>query len=180
MTPAGELVRAWTGLALIAAGRPEARNSFSPTLGGLAIAIGWFVLALLLVAAAQSVAVGLPRIEQVLVGFLIQGATLALLFWATSLSLHFLKLGVPATVLLVPIVYILGLLQLAAIPLILLGPNLQLVAILVAAFFIGRAGKVLAGMPRGTALAFGFLSLMVLVLVPVALYMLFVEIPSPA
>ena len=90
------------------------------------------------------------------------------------------RFSVPATVLFVPIVYILGLLQLAAIPLILLGPNLQLVAILVAAFFIGRAGKVLAGMPRGTALAFGFLSLMVLVLVPVALYMLFVEIPSPA
>lgn len=180
MSPVGELVRAWTGLALIGAGRPEARTAFAPTLAGLAIASGWFILALLLAAAAQSIAVGLPRLDQVLVGFLLQAITLAALFWATSLSLHFLKLELPATVLFVPMVYILGLLQLVAIPLILLGPNAQLLAILVAAFFMGRAGKVLAGMRRGTAIAFGLLCLMVLVLVPVALYMLFIPIPSPA
>jgi hypothetical protein len=70
--------------------------------------------------------------------------------------------------------------QVIAIPLILLGPNLQVVAVLAAALMIGREGKVLAGMGTGTSLAYALASLMVLVLVPVALYMLFVQFPSPA
>lgn len=181
MNPVDHLVRAWTGLALVAAGRSEAGAQFTPTLTGLLIAFGWFVLSLLLGAAAQSMAVGLPRLDQLLVGLGIQAATLAVLFGAMVLSLNFLKLGaVPAFRLFVPAVYILALMQVIAIPLILLGPNAQVLAILAAALTIGRAGKVLAGMSTGTSLAFALLCLMVLVLVPGALYMLYLQIPSPA
>jgi hypothetical protein len=180
VNPVADLVRAWTGLAQIAAGKSEARSQFTPTLSGLTVAVGWFVLSLLLGAAAQSVAVGMPRVDQVLFGLGIQAATLAVLFWATVISLHFLRLSVPPLGLLVPIVYVLALMQVFAIPLILLGPNVQVLAVLAAAVTIGRAGKVLAGMTTGSSIAFAFLALMVLVLVPVALYMLFLQIPSPA
>jgi hypothetical protein len=180
VSPVNDLTRAWTGLALIGAGRPGARAQFDATGMGLLVATGWFVLALLLGAAAQSIAVGLPRLDQLLAGLGIQAVTLLVLFVATRMSLRFLKLDTPALVLFVPTVYILGLMQVIAIPLILLGPNAQVLAILAAALMIGRGGKVLAGMSTGTSLAFALASLMVLVLVPVALYMLFVQFPSPA
>jgi hypothetical protein len=180
VNPVADLTAAWTGLALIVAGKPEAATQFAATLNGLAVAVGWFVLSLVLGAAAQSVAVGMPRLDQVLFGLGIQAATLAVLFWATVISLHFLKLTVSPLGLFVPIVYILALMQVFAIPLILLGPNVQILAVLAAAVMVGRAGKVLAGMNTGSSIAFAFLSLMVLVLVPVALYMLFLQIPSPA
>jgi len=180
VNPVADVTRAWNGLAAIAAGRAEAHDHFSPTLGGLAIAVAWLLLSLLLGAAAQSVAVGMPRLDQVLFGLAIQAVTVAALFWATSLSLHFLKLHVPSFTVFVPIVYVLALMQVLAIPLLLLGPNAQVLAVVAAAAMIGRVGKVLAAMSTGTSIAFAFLSLMVLVLVPVALYMLFLQISSPA
>ena len=106
--------------------------------------------------------------------------TLAALFIVMRSSLRFLALDTPTLVLFVPAIYVLGLMQVIAIPLVLLGPNTQVLAILAAALMIGRAGKVLAGMRTGTSLAFAAACLMVLVLVPVALYMLFVQFPSPA
>jgi hypothetical protein len=180
VNPVDHLVRAWTGLSQIAAGRPEASRQFTPDLAGFGVACGWFLLALLLAAAAQSVAVGLPRPDQVLVGLGIRAITLIVPFWATRATLGFLKLETPAIALLVPMIYVLGLMQVIAIPLILLGPNGQLLAIFAAALLMGRIGKVLAGMGTGTAFAFALQCLLVLVLVPVALYMVFVQIPSPA
>ena len=180
MNPTDDLVRAWSGLALIGAGREAGRDQFTATAKGLLVALGWFVLALLLGAAAQSVAVGLPRLDQLLVGLGIQAVTLAILFIVMRSSLRFLALDTPTLVLFVPAIYVLGLMQVIAIPLVLLGPNTQVLAILAAALMIGRAGKVLAGMRTGTSLAFAAACLMVLVLVPVALYMLFVQFPSPA
>ena len=66
------------------------------------------------------------------------------------------------------------------IPLVLLGPNVQLLAVLALALLIWRAGVVLGGMRNGVAIAFSLLCLMVLVVVPNALYMLFLVVPSPA
>ncbi len=180
MNPVTDLTLAWRGLALTVAGKPEAASQFNPTLAGLIIALGWFVLALILSAAAQSVAVGMPSVEQVAIGLLIQGVTVAALAVATVLSLHFLKLNVPMTQLFVPIVYFMALVQILAIPLVLLGPNVQLIAVLALALLIWRAGVVLGGMRNGIAIAFSLLCLMVLVVVPNALYMLFLVIPSPA
>ena len=45
---------------------------------------------------------------------------------------------------------------------------------------IWRAGAVLASMRTGVAVAFALLCLMVLVVVPNALYIVFLQIPSPA
>lgn len=180
MNPVADLTAAWRGLALTAAGKPEAAAQFKSTRTGLAVAIGWFALVLLLAAAAQSVAAGMPGADAVLSGFVIQGATVAALAFATSMSLRFLRLDVRVLQLLVPIVYFMGLVQLLAIPLVLLGPNVQLIAVLALVLLIWRTGQVHGGMRSGVAVAFALLCLMVLVVVPNALYMLFLANPSPA
>jgi hypothetical protein len=180
VNPVTALTQAWRGLAMTVAGKPEAASQFSPTLGGLIVALGWFVLALILVAAAQSVAVGLPSFGELAIGLVIQAATVAALAVATVFSLRFLKLSVPTLQLFVPMVYFMALMQVLAIPLVLLGPNVQLLAVFALALLIWRAGMVLGGMRNGVAIAFSLLCLMVLVVVPNALYMLFLVIPSPA
>ena len=180
MNPVTDLTEAWRGLALTVAGKREAADAFKPTPAGLLVALGWFVLALILVAAAQSVAVGMPSVTQVLAGFVIQGATVAVLAVATSMSLRFLKLELRLLQLLVPIVYFMALVQVLAIPLVLLGPNVQLLAVLALGLLIWRTGLVHGGMRNGVAFAFALLCLMVLVVVPNALYMLFLASPSPA
>lgn len=180
MSPAGDLTQAWRGLGLIVAGKREAAACFVPTAPGLVVALGWLILALLLVAAAQSAAVGLPDPTQLLAGFVIQGLTVAILAVATASSLTFLKLEIRPLQLLVPIVWFMALMQVLAIPLVLLGPNVQILAVLVLALLIWRAGLVLAGMRMGVALAFALLCLMVLVVVPNALYMLSLAVLPPA
>jgi len=175
-----DLTQAWRGLALTVAGKPEAASHFNPTRAGLVVALGWLLLALLLSAAAQSMAVGMPSALQLSIGIFIQAVTVAALAVATAQSLHFLKLGIPMTRLFVPMVYFMALIQLMAIPLVLLGPNTQLIAVFVPGLLIWRAGVVIASMRNGVAIAFAALCLMVLVVVPNALYILMLQIPSPA
>jgi hypothetical protein len=177
---AADLTQAWRGLGLTVAGKREAAACFAPTIAGFFVALGWLVLALLLVAAAQSAAVGLPDPMQLVAGFGIQGVTVAALAIATSSSIRFLRLEVRPLQLLVPIVWFMALMQVLAIPLVLLGPNVQVIAVLILALLIWRAGLVLGAMRTGVALAFALLCLMVLVVVPNALYMLLLVIPSPA
>jgi hypothetical protein len=180
VNPAADLARAWRGLALTVAGRPEAANQFDRTARGLVIALGWLVLALILSAAAQSAVVGIPNGVQVATGLFIQAVTVAALAAVAAQSLRFLKLGVPLAALFVPMVYCIALVQVLAIPLVLVSPPLQLFAVLVLGLLIWRVGHVLGGMPIGVAIAFALLCLMVLVVVPNALYMLLLVIPSPA
>jgi hypothetical protein len=179
VNPIDDLSQAWRGLALTVAGKREAAGHFSPTVGGLAVALGWLLLALLLSAAAQSMAVGMPSVTQLAIGIFIQAVTVTVLAVATAQSLHFLKLGIAMTELFVPMVYFMALIQVMAIPLVLLGPNTQLIAVFILGLLIWRAGIVIAGMRNGVAIAFALLCLMVLVVVPNALYILFLQIPSP-
>ena len=114
------------------------------------------------------------------IGIFIQAGTVAALAVATAMTLRFLKLDIPMTALFVPMAYFMALIQVMAIPLVLLGPNTQLIAVFILGLLIWRAGLVIAGMRNGVAIAFALLCLMVLVVVPNALYMLFLAIPSPA
>jgi hypothetical protein len=68
----------------------------------------------------------------------------------------------------------------AAIPLALIGPGASLLAVLGVAVLIFLAGRVVAGMGNGIAAALALLCLLVLVVVPNALYMLFLQVPSSA
>ncbi len=180
MNPLTDLTLAWRGLAMIAAGKREAASLFNPTRMGLVVALGWFLLAMILSAAAQSAAVGMPSMAQLTIGIVIQAVTVAALALVTAQSARFLRLDVPMTVLFVPIVYFMALVQVLAIPLSLLGPNAQLIAVFGLGVLIWRAGVVLAAMRNGVAIAFALLCLMVLVVVPNALYIVFLQLPSPA
>ncbi len=180
MNPITDLTLAWRGLAMIVAGKREAASQFNPTRMGLVVALGWFLLAIILSAAAQSAAVGMPSLTQLGIGILIQAVTVAALALVTAQSFSFLRVDLPLTALFVPIVYFMALVQVLAIPLSLLGPNAQLIAGFALGVLIWRAGVVLAGMRNGVAIAFALLCLMVLVVVPNALYIVFLQFPSPA
>ncbi len=180
MNPLTELSLAWRGTAMVVAGQRDAAGCFSRTPMGLAISLGWFVLALLLSAAAQAAALGMPRTEQVALGLAVQGGAVAALALAMTQSLRFLKLDVPVLALLVPTVYFVALVQVLAIPLALLGPNAQLIAVFVLALLIWRMAAVIGHMRSGTAIAFALLGVLVLVVVPNALYIVFLHVPSPA
>jgi hypothetical protein len=180
VNPVTDLTRAWQGLAMTVAGDPKAADQFNSTWPGLAIALGWFLLALVLSAAAQSVVLGMPSPLQMATGLFIQGMAVGVLAFVTVQSLRFLALEIKTITLLVPVVYFMALVQVLAIPLTLLGPNAQIVAVVGLALLIWRAGITLGGMRSGIAIAYALLCVMVLVVVPNALYMLFLASPSPA
>jgi hypothetical protein len=180
VNPLTDLTRAWQGLTMIVAGDRDAAGQFNPTRTGLFIALGWFALSLVLSAAAQSASSGLPSFTSLAIGFFIQAMTIVGLGVVTAQSFHFLKLDVPTTVIFVPIVYLMALVQLLAIPLNFLGSSAQLIAVLALVVMIWRAGMVLAGMRMGVAIAFALVCLLTLVVVPNALYIVFLQIPSPA
>jgi hypothetical protein len=180
VNPVTDLTRAWQGLAMTVAGDTSAAGQFNRTWPGLAIALGWFLLALILSAAAQSVALGMPSLLQLATGIFIQAMAVGVLAFVTVQSIRFLALGVTAISLLVPVIYFMALVQVLAIPLTLLGPNAQIVAVVGLALLIWRAAITLGGMRSGIAIAYSLLCVMVLVVVPNALYMLFLATPSPA
>lgn len=180
MNPVTELTRAWRGWAEIVAGYETAGQNFTPGLRGLAVAILWFLIAGLLSSAIQSMAGGMPGAGDIVFGLFAHALTLAALALAISRSLRFLKLDVPVTALLVPIIYARALIFVVTIPLTLAGSGLGLIALLGLVPLIWRAGQVIAGMRLSVAVAFALLCLMVLVVVPIALYMVFLQFPSPA
>lgn len=180
MNPVADLTQAWRGWGEIGAGRASAARNFTPGLPGLIVALMWFLVAVLLSTAVQSIGVGMPSAEQVLIGLAIQAITLAALAVVIWQTMKFLRIAIPLTELLIPIVYAMALMFVVAIPLTLAGPNVALIAVFGLALLIWRAGRVLANMGHGVAVAFALLCLMVLVVAPNALYILFLQLPSSA
>jgi hypothetical protein len=66
----------------------------------------------------------------------------------------------------------------AAIPLAVIGPNATLIAVLGLGYLVYRAGRQLVGMNTPVSIAFAGLCVIVLVVVPNALYMLLSLLPS--
>ena len=180
MNPFAELRQSFRGWAEILAAKADAEKNFRPDFTGLLIALGWFIVAVLLSVAGQSAAIGMPSTIQIGFGLFAQAITLALLGIVMAQTLRFLKLEVPLNVLLVPVVYALAYMFVIAIPLALIGPNAALLAVLAVAYLIFCAGRTLARMKPGVAIAFALLCLIVLVVVPNALYIVLLQIPSPA
>ena len=149
MSAVAALTRAWQGMVAVVAGdRQAAAAAFEPTRLGLAAAIGWLALALLLSAAAQAALAGLPGLDQVLFGLVVQALAVGALGLVMARSLSFLKLDVPLLALLVPTVYGLALVQVVAILLALIGPNAQFVALVALAALIGRIARSSGPAPR--------------------------------
>lgn len=177
MNPLGDLTRSFAGWTAIIAGRPEARDAFRTDAGGFLAAATTLAVAILLSLAAQSAGAGMPTLFQLLFAVAAQALTMTLLVVAVVRLLRFLRADVPPNVLLVPILYALAYAFVIGIPLTLLGP-LALLVPLALAGLIWRAGMVMAGMSPVAALAVALACVIVLVVVPNALYMLLLLVPS--
>jgi hypothetical protein len=177
MNPLGELTRSFAGWTAIVAGRPEARSEFRTDGAGFATAAITLAIAILLSLAVQSAGAGMPTLFQLLFAVVAQALTMTLLVLGVIRLLRFLRVEVTPNVLLVPILYVLAYALVVGIPLTLLGP-LALLVPLALIGLIWRAGTVLGGMNAMVALAVALLCVIVLVVVPNALYMLLFLVPS--
>ena len=173
MNPVADLTESIRGWAAIAGGRDDAGRHFRLTGTGPLIAYGWLLIAILLSVAAQSAAVNrVPSLMQLLLGLAGQAITVGALALVMAQVLHLLKLQLPLNVLLIPIVYALAYMFVIAVPLTLVGPVLGALAVLAVGFGIFKAARVLGKIAFSTAIAFAVLCVIVLVVVPNALYIL--------
>lgn len=180
MNPVADLSESFRGWAEIVAGRDDAARRFRLTGSGPLVAYGWLLVAVLLSVAAQSVAVDrVPSIVQLLLGLVGQAITLGVLALVMAKTLHFIKLQVPLNRLLIPVVYALAYMFVVSVPLTLLGPYTGILAVLAVGYLIFAGARRLAGMGLSTAIAFAVLCVIVLVVVPNALYILLAEVPTP-
>lgn len=177
MNAFGELTASFTGWSEIVAGKPEAERHFVLDRRGMVVAVGWFVVAILLSVAAQSMS-GFPSLTQVVFGLIAEFITLALVGLAIQQSLMRLRVAAPTERLLVPATYALAYMFVVSIPLQLIGAGLGLIALVLVAAMIARGAQVLCGLKAGPALAVAGVCLLVLVVVPAGLYIVLSLFPS--
>lgn len=177
MNAFGELTASFTGWSEIIAGKAGADRHFVLTRRGLTVAVLWFVVAVLLSSAAQSAA-GFPSLTRVVIGLIAEFVTLGLVGLAIQQSLRRLRANAATERLLVPVTYALAYMFVVSIPLLLIGTGLALLALVLAAAMIARAAQVLCGLKPLQALAIAGVCLLVLVIVPYALYILLSLIPT--
>jgi hypothetical protein len=180
VNPFNQLRKSFDGWADIVSGKPTAPGHFDTGRGGFIVALGWLVVAVLFSIAAQSAAIGLPPLSAVLQGLVTQVLTFVALGLVIAQTLRFLRRSTPLLALLVPIVYALAYVFVLAVPLTLIGPNAALIAMAGLALLLFRAARVLAGLPTATSIAFAVLCVIVLVVVPNALYIVLSPSTSPA
>ena len=177
MNPFRELAASFSGWSEIVAGKPEAERHFVLDRRGLVVAIGWFVLAILLAAAARSVT-GFPSLVQVVLGLIAELVTLALMGVAIQQCFRRMRVAAEVDRLLVPATYALAYMFVVSIPLQLIGAGLGLIALGLVAAMIARGAQVLCGLKAGPALAVAGVCLLVLVVVPAGLYIVLSLFPS--
>ncbi|MEO8757616.1 MAG: hypothetical protein ABI398_07675 [Devosia sp.] len=178
MTPLADLTNSFRGWAEIIAGKPTALDNFRISSSGFAVAAATLAIAILLSVAMQSAAAGLPSASQLIFGLLAQAITVALLGLAMRQMLRFLQIKIDLNALLIPTLYALAYVFVLAIPLTLIGPNAALIAMLGLGVLIYRLVRVAAAMKPGLSVAFATVCVIVLVVVPYALYMLLLLLPS--
>ena len=177
MNPLGDLTRSFAGWSAIIAGKPEAKNEFRTDSAGFIAAAVTLAIAILLAMAVQSAGAGMPTLFQLLFAIVAQALTMILLVVGVIRLLGFLQVETAPNILLVPVLYALAYAFVVGIPLTLLGP-LALLVPLGLALLIWRAAMVIGAMSAMPALAVALLCVIVLVVVPNALYMLLLLVPS--
>ena len=178
MTAFSDLTASFTGWGAVISGRADAGRHFRFTRAGLLVAAGWFLIAILLSIAVQSVLAAVAPTPQVLFGVVAELVTLTLLGVALRQVLIWLKSDISALTLLVPATYALAYLFVVSILLALLSNGLGVIALLAVAAMIGRAAQVLGGLKPGPAAGVAGVCVLVLVIVPNALYMLLLLFPT--
>ena len=178
MNPLADLTNSFRGWREIIAGKPAALDNFRIGSSGLAVAAATLAIAILLSVATQSAATGLPSLSQLIFGLLAQAITVALLGLVMRQMLRQLRVALGLNTLLIPTLYALAYVFVLAIPLTLIGPNAALIAMLGLGILIYRLVRVAADVKPALSVAFATLCVIVLVVVPNALYMLLLLLPS--
>ena len=177
MNAFGELTASFTGWSEIIAGKAGADRHFVLTRRGLVVAVLWFVVAMLLASAVQS-AGAFPSLMRVVFGLIAELVTLGLVGLALAQSFRRMHAAVPTERLLVPVTYALAYMFVVSIPLLLIGAGLARLAGVLVAAMIARVAQVLGRLKPLSALGVGGVCLLVLVIVPYALYMLLSLFPT--
>ena len=138
----------------------------------------WLLVGMLLSVAVQSAMYGLPHVVSVLFSLIGEAVTLGLLWLALVQLFRFLRIGSPPPALFVPILYLLAYVFVISAVLQLVSQAFGLILMLGVAILIFRAAQVICGLKTMPAAGVAGAAFIVLVVVPNALYMLLLFLPS--
>lgn len=166
------LSKALAGWMMILRGEPGWREQFSLTLPGLATSLVIFLFWALLAIALASTHEGMPDIFGVINALVAQALWIVAVLISVMLNKSILKSDIRLLDMMIPAIYLLVgyLLVGSVINLIMPVAVLVLTASLTYPFY--RLGRVIAGWPMANALVFAVLTVVLLVGIPLALYIL--------
>lgn len=164
--------QAWAGWMMILRGEPGWREAFSLTLPGLVTSLVIFLFAAFLAVALASTYQGMPGISGVIDALLAQALWIVAVLISVVLNARILKSDIRLMDMMIPAIYLLVGYLLVGSLLNLLMPMAVLVLTASLTYPFYRLGQVAAGWPAANAAVFAVLTLVLLVGIPLALYML--------
>jgi hypothetical protein len=179
-------MKIWTNLSAAFAGwlqilrrQPDWRGRFTLTVAGLAVALCIYAFTAFLAVALASTAIGMPGLLGVVGAMAVLGLPVLAFLVSLGMTRNFLKGEDPALPLLVPGVYVLtAFLLVEGVVAMVAGPGVMLawVALGYCLFALARTAS---GWNVGIATAFAVLTVVLLVAMRLALYMLTIPAGSP-
>jgi hypothetical protein len=161
--------------------RSEGARRFNSTRYGLGNALFFYLLTIIVTLGVQGLMRGLPGLYDVYVSVAVNALPLVGVAFAILLTIAALRLELTFTTLAVPAVYAMTFVLLLQLPLSLWTGDLLSNAILgILAYMFYREGRDVGKMSIGISIAFAALSIVMLVALPAALYMLVVPAAPPA
>lgn len=171
----GDAASGWVALI---AGRDTWTGKFRSDADGLAVALAFYLCAVLATTLAPVLFLGIvPNVSDVF--FSVAANCLPLLaIWAViRLTIGALRLNVTTLALLVPATYALAFLRILRLPLSMTALPYSAALLLILAYMLYREGRAIGGMSIPVSIAFSVLCVVVLVALPITLYM--VLAPNP-
>lgn len=179
-----EIRNAVVGWLDLLGGRPDAAARFNATRSGFFTMLGVYLLLVVLTRTIQVLALfgQAPGLADLLVTLVVNSLPLLGIYLVILGTVRFLRPQVTQLELMVPAGYGLSLVLGIGLPLSLLGGNLFSAAMQgVMGFMLYRLARNIGKFPIGIAAAFAILTVMLLVAIPMALYMLVQpDLPTPA
>ena len=163
---------AMAGWMLILGGETGWRERFALTWPGLATSVVIFLCCAFLAIAMASTAQGMPGISGIIDALLAQASWIVAVLISVRLTAAILKSNTPVIDMLVPATYLLVGYLLVGAMLNLVAPMALLVLTASLGYPFYRLGRVVADWPAANALVFAVLTLVLLVGIPLAFYML--------
>jgi hypothetical protein len=175
MTPINELWGAVVGWYELLSARPEAARHFNLTRRGLGIALGFYLLMVVVTLATQALMGQLAGLSDVVMSAAVNVLPLLGVALVILITIALLRLNLSFTALAVPAIYAMTFMGLVQLPLSLWTGGLFSTAILaLLAYMFYRDGRQVGKMSIGVSIAFAALSIIALVALPAGLYMLLV------